>query len=99
MYLRLDPMAPRLFSVQQNEFIKGRNITGGIMILHLIIHHTHVKKHVGVVLKLDFAKTYDKVNWGFLLDCFRKRGFSDSLEKEVSRIKSIGVSSWALFPK
>uniref|UniRef100_A0A453NC88 Reverse transcriptase domain-containing protein n=1 Tax=Aegilops tauschii subsp. strangulata TaxID=200361 RepID=A0A453NC88_AEGTS len=33
---------------------------------------------VGVVLKLDFEKAYDKVNWEFLLECHKLRGFSDT---------------------
>jgi hypothetical protein len=31
-----------------------------------------------VILKIDFEKAYDKVNWGFLFDCRWQKGFSDS---------------------
>jgi hypothetical protein len=31
------------------------------------------KKHSGVVLKIDFEKTYDKVNWHFLYCIMEKR--------------------------
>jgi hypothetical protein len=34
--------------------------------LHKTIHKLHRKKMSGVVLKLEFEKDYDKVNWGFL---------------------------------
>ena len=34
----------------------------GIMCLHEILHETKRRNEVGVVLKLDFEKTYDKVN-------------------------------------
>src|SRR4051794_8802829 len=77
MCIRLDPLANKLFSIQKNAFIKGRQITDGIMSLREIIHHTHAKKKIGVILKLDLEKAYDKVNWAFLLDCFKKIGFSD----------------------
>ena len=75
--IRLDPYAHKLFSVQQNAFIKKRNIMDGIMSLHELMNHTHVKKHVGIVLKLDFEKAYDKVNWDFLINCHKVRGFCD----------------------
>jgi hypothetical protein len=28
-------------------------------------------------LKIDFEKAYDKVNWEFLFDCCRQKGFSE----------------------
>lgn len=58
----------------------------GSLSLHEILHHTHVKKHMGVILKLDFEKAYNKVNWEFLLSCHRARGFCD---KWCDWIKSI----------
>ncbi|WVZ60403.1 hypothetical protein U9M48_010430 [Paspalum notatum var. saurae] len=32
----------------------------GVMILHEVLHETKIKKDVGVILKLDFEKAYDK---------------------------------------
>src|SRR4051794_7773347 len=49
-----------LFSLHQNAFIKNRNIMDGVLTLHEVLHHTHVKKRCGIVLKLDFEKAYDK---------------------------------------
>jgi hypothetical protein len=57
--------------------MKKRNIVSGIMCLHEIIHETKRRKEIGVVLKLDFEKAYDKVNWKLLLECFEKRGFDN----------------------
>lgn len=37
----------------------------GVVILHETIHEMHRKKRSGVILKLDFEKAYDKVDWTF----------------------------------
>ena len=47
----------------------------GIMSLHEILHDTKIRGENGLVLKLDFEKAYDKINWNFLKKCFEQRGF------------------------
>ena len=59
---RVEKYVDKLISLSQNAFVKGRNIMDGIMSLHEILNYTHVKKRVGVVLKLDFEKAYDLVS-------------------------------------
>lgn len=54
--IRTDPFAHKLFSPQQNSFIKSHNIVDGTLSLHEIMHHGHVKKWEGVMLKLDFER-------------------------------------------
>lgn len=50
-----------------------------IMALHEVLHETKRRKQVGVVLKLDFEKAYDKVDWNFLLDRLKFRGFNEGV--------------------
>ena len=59
---RVSMFADKLIGKHQNAFIKNRNIMNGILSLHEILHHTYVKNKVGIILKLDFEKAYDKVN-------------------------------------
>jgi hypothetical protein len=73
--------------------MKNRTIVDGIMSLHELMHHTHVKKHVGVILKLDFEKAFDKVNWNFLLDSQRAMGFGDFWCNKVEKILQNGTVS------
>jgi hypothetical protein len=47
----------------------------GIVYLHEIMHHSHVTKHVGVILKFHFGKTYDKVDSDFLFSCYKVKVF------------------------
>ena len=58
-----------------------------------IMHHTHVKKQVGVILKLDFEKAYDKVNWNFLLGCHKAKGFNDMWCSWIRKILHNGTIS------
>ena len=65
----------------------------GILSLHEVLHHTHQKKRVGIVLKLDFEKVYDKIDWDFLLACHRDRGFSPTWCGWVRSILHNGTDS------
>jgi hypothetical protein len=48
------------------------------MLLQEILRETKYKKQQGVILKIDFEKAYDKVNWDFLFDSCRQMGFSEN---------------------
>ena len=77
--LRLEKVVDKLILTTQSAFIKGKNIMNGVMALHEILHETKWNKELGVILKLDFKKAYEKVNWDFLfiiwnLGAFVKRG-------------------------
>jgi hypothetical protein len=73
--LRVEPFMSKLISPCQTAFIKGRNIMDGVMSLHEILHEAKRKKQQGVVLKLDFEKAYDKVDWNYLMKCISQKGF------------------------
>lgn len=63
MVIRLGPVMPKLIAPYQNAFIKDRNIMDGVMSLQEIIRETKYRKQQDIILKLDFEKAYDKVNW------------------------------------
>lgn len=77
MTLRLGPLMPKLIEPCQNAFIKGRNIMNGVLSLNEILREARCCKQPGVVLKIDFEKAYDKVNWEFLFHCAQMKGFND----------------------
>jgi hypothetical protein len=70
---RLTPFADKLISRSQTTFIPGRFILEGVVILHEILHDFRVSKSKGIILKLDFEKAYDKVNWGFLVEVLKQK--------------------------
>jgi hypothetical protein len=59
---RIIEIAKKVINPTQTTFLLGRNIMEGVIVLHETIQEMHRKKQSGVVLKLDFEKTYDKIN-------------------------------------
>jgi hypothetical protein len=72
---RLMEVVDDIISENQIAFIRGRNILEGVLILHEVIHEINTKKQSGIILKLDFEKTYNKVHWDFLEDVLILKGF------------------------
>jgi hypothetical protein len=91
--LRLEVVAEKLIHPNQTTFMKGRNIMSGIMILHEVIHKTKRRKQIGVILKLNFEKAYDKVNWTFLFQCMEARVFCLMWCEWIRRVVSGGTVS------
>ena len=48
------------------------------------------KKKNGVILKLDFEKAYDKVNWSFVQQTLRMKGFSPIWCNWIEEVMSLG---------
>jgi hypothetical protein len=57
---RVTGLAHRVIRPTQSDFILGRNILEGVVVLHETIHELHHKKLNGL-FKIDFEKAYDKV--------------------------------------
>jgi hypothetical protein len=53
----------------------GCHILEGVVVLDQTIHELHRKKMDGVLLKIDFEKSYDKVRRDFLQEALRMKGF------------------------
>ncbi|XP_070020448.1 uncharacterized protein [Nicotiana sylvestris] len=79
MSSRLNSILPKIIFDNQTGFLNGRSITENILLAQEIIHGICKKNFGGnVVIKLDMAKVYDRVNWKFLLNALRKFGFSEN---------------------
>jgi hypothetical protein len=63
---RVTELAQKVIKPTQSDFIPGRHILERVVILHKTIHELHMKKLDGVLLKIDFEKASDKLNWSFL---------------------------------
>jgi hypothetical protein len=75
--IRLNRLAnPCVVRASQIGFMQGRNIWGGVVILHETVYKLNWKKLNGVILKIDFEKSYHKVKWCFLPRTLRMKSFS-----------------------
>jgi hypothetical protein len=77
--IRLSPVAHRMIALSRTAFIKGRLISDGPLALHETIHELKSKNLSAVLLKLDFEKAYDRVNWLFLHEVLTRKGFDPAL--------------------
>ncbi|XP_073051345.1 uncharacterized protein [Primulina eburnea] len=85
LYSRLKVVAERLVSWNQSGFVPGRVISDNILLAQELTHSLSLPTRGGnVILKLDMAKAYDRVQWSFLLDVLRHYGFSEQVVSLIS---------------
>jgi hypothetical protein len=87
---RLTLVACRITKPSQSAFLPGRYILDGLVVLHETILKLKRRKQNGIILMLDFEKAYDKVNWEFLLQVLRMRGFPTVWCQWMERVVSKG---------
>ncbi|XP_039146846.1 uncharacterized protein LOC120284108 [Dioscorea cayenensis subsp. rotundata] len=76
----------------QYAFLKGRCILDNIATAEEAIFSIHKRRLPGHILKVDFAKVFDSVDWDFLLELLEVRGFGS---KWLGWIRSLINSSKA----
>ncbi|KAI3741088.1 hypothetical protein L1987_58755 [Smallanthus sonchifolius] len=74
---RLKRVLDSIISPSQSAFISGRYILDGPLVINEIQNWIkRVNKKV-FMLKIDFEKAYDNINWNFVLDILAQMGFSN----------------------
>jgi hypothetical protein len=71
-------VAPRLESLVDNNqcaFIRKHCIHDNFMLVQQTARYLHRLKEPRVMLKLDIARAFDSISWGFLFQVLRKMGF------------------------
>jgi hypothetical protein len=74
---RLQLQIAKLVDTDQTGFIKGRSITENFVLASELVQCCHKCRAPALVIKLDFAKAFDSVNWASLLKILEARGFPD----------------------
>lgn len=76
---RMKPLLNQIISPYQSAFIPGRKMSDNITVAHELIHNMRNRKNKNknlMGLKIDMSKTFDRVEWNFLIKITRKMGFS-----------------------
>jgi len=63
MSRRLREVLPKLVGETQSAFVKDRQILDGALIANETVNWLRKKKKSGILLKLDFEKAYDTIDW------------------------------------
>jgi len=72
---RLKPLLPALVLGEQSGYVEGRKILNNIIQAHEVAHSLTSKKKAGMIMQLDIAKAYDKLNWNYIMKVLIAFGF------------------------
>ncbi|XP_026455644.1 uncharacterized protein LOC113356656 [Papaver somniferum] len=76
---RLGTILDNLVSEEQVAFMKGRNIHENISLASEMVNELQIKcKDGNLGLKLNISQAFDTVSWSFVLEVFRRYGFSEN---------------------
>ncbi|GFZ09150.1 hypothetical protein Acr_20g0009580 [Actinidia rufa] len=73
--VRMKQSIKKVVGEVQSAFVGGRNIQDGILIANEMVDYWKKKKKKGLIIKLDFAKAYDNINWNFLFGMIKLMGY------------------------
>ena len=84
---RLSPILLTLVSLNQLGLVKGRKISENIMLAQEIIYKIR-KPNIksSIIIKLDMAKSYDRVYWAYICLVLKKMIFDEKIVDMVWRI-------------
>jgi len=82
---RLAKVMNSIISGSQSAFLKGRNLVDGVLVVNEVVDLGKKSRRECLILKVDFEKAYDSIDWGFLEYMMRRAGMCD---KWVSWMKA-----------
>lgn len=82
-----------LIDVDQTGFIKGRSISENFVYATVLVQCFYKRKAPTLILKLDFAKAFDTVNWSSLQTVLSTRGFPPQWCEWIQRLQETAKSA------
>ena len=75
---RLRLVLPTIISPYQSAFLPGRQMSDSIVMAEEIVAAWCRDNTPGFLWKVDFSKAYDSIDWSFLWNVLRRRGFPET---------------------
>ncbi|KAL2224639.1 UNVERIFIED_CONTAM: putative mitochondrial protein [Sesamum indicum] len=92
MSIRLGHVLPKVISPSQSGFVPGRLLSDNVLLAQELIHSLESHRpEANVIFKLDMAKAYDRVNWEFLFQVLRLKGFP---QRWVDLVANVVSNCW-----
>lgn len=88
---RLKPILPSLISDNQGGFVPQRQIADNVILIQEAIHSSINRKEKGMIMKMDMANAFDRVNHSFLQAVLQKLGLSNLF---ISRVQECISGNW-----
>ncbi|VFQ90194.1 unnamed protein product [Cuscuta campestris] len=91
---RLKILLPKIISEEQAAFQKGKSCDDHILLTKEALHHIDKKVFGGnAIIKIDMAKAFDRMDWGYLEHILKGFGFSDlSITILMANLKNTYIS-------
>ena len=72
---RLSKVMNSVISKSQSSLLKGRHLVDGVLIMNEVVEEAMLQNRECLILKVDFEKAYDSVDWSFLEYMLQRVGF------------------------
>lgn len=75
--MRLNKVINSLVDNEQSAFLKGWCMLDNIVTAEELIFSIHKRRFLGHILKVNFSKVFDLVDWDFLFNLLKAKGFGE----------------------
>ncbi|CAO2197346.1 unnamed protein product [Urochloa humidicola] len=90
---RLQNEIAQLIDLDQTGFLKGRTISDSFVYATELVQVCHKRRTPTLVLKLDFAKAFDTVNWSSLMKIMETRGFNATWRQWIQQLLETSLTA------
>ena len=83
---RIEKVLPKIINPNQTGYVKGRFIGENIRLIQDVMFLTKNANIPGIAIFLDFRKTFDNIEWNYLLSALRLFNFGPDIQRWIEVI-------------